>query len=401
MGHRAMRYFLIAGEASGDLHAANLIKGIKECDPEAEFYAYGGELMESAGATMLRYYKDIAYMGVVSVMLHLRTILGAMKRCKKEILSLSPDVVILVDYPGFNLSIAKYVKTHTQIPVYYYIAPKIWAWKENRIKLLRAYVDEIFSILPFEQDYFSKRGVEIHYVGNPTVDEVEEYRQAHAADTAEAFALKNGLDPARRIIALLAGSRKQEINYNLRLMCEAARPFVDKGFQLVVAGAPNLDNEIYSRNIPADMQRNGSVKLVYSQTYALLSFAESALVTSGTATLETAVFKVPQVVCYYIPCGKIVSLLRRCLLKVKFISLVNLIAGKEVVRELVADGMTTDRARAELEAVTLNPQEREKMMEGYARISDILGATGAADHAAKGITKCLRERKQTKGSQKI
>lgn len=391
-----MKYFVIAGEASGDLHAANLIRALREHDGEAEFYAYGGELMEKAGAVMLCYYRDIAYMGVVNVVLHARTILRAMTQCKRHIMDLRPDVVILVDYPGFNLAVAKYVKQNTETPVYYYIPPKIWAWRESRMKLLRRYVDEIFSILPFEAGYYSRRGVKVHYVGNPTVDEVEDFRSTHCADTFEDFATRNGLDPAKKVIALLAGSRKQEINYNLRRMCEATMPYLGKGFQLVVAGAPNIDRSVYSRNIPQNMLRNGDVKMVFGKTYSLLGFAASALVTSGTATLETALFRVPQVVCYYIPMGRIVSLLRKKLLKVKYISLVNLISGNEIVKELVADGMTVENVREELERITLCEKYRSGMLEGYEKLEETLGGTGASARAAKEITEAVQQRLQAK-----
>ena len=389
-----MKYFVIAGEASGDLHATNLINALREHDRDARFYAYGGELMEAAGAKMLRYYRDIAYMGVVSVVMHAGTILRAMARCKKEIMKLRPDVVILVDYPGFNLAIAKYVKTKTSIPVYYYIAPKVWAWKENRIKLLRAYVDEIFSILPFEGDFFKQRGVDIHYVGNPTVDEVEDFMRVHYADSRNDFTMSNGLDPKKRIIAILAGSRKQEINYNLRRMILAAQPFTEKGFQLVVAGAPNIDYNIYMRNIPSGMMENGDVRIVSGKTYGLLQFASCALVTSGTATLETALLRVPQVVCYYIPMGGIVSFLRKILLKVRFISLVNLIAGDEIVKELVADGMTTDNVREALVKIAPGGSCRSRVLRGYEDVIRILGGSGASARAAQEMTLCLQRRKE-------
>lgn len=389
-----MRYFVIAGEASGDLHAANLLKSLKVREPEAEFYAYGGDLMAAAGAKLLRHYRDIAYMGVVSVLMHARTILKAMAGCKRQIAELKPDVVILVDYPGFNLTIAKYVKTHTQIPVFYYIAPKVWAWRESRVKIIKAYVDEVFSILPFETDYFRRRGLNVHYVGNPTADEVAEWRDANCNDTADDFIKRNSLTPGKKIIALLAGSRKQEIDYNLRKMCLAAQPLIEKGFQLVLAGVGDIDEELYLRNIPRDMLERKEVKIVYGQTYALLNFATSALVTSGTATLETALFNVPQVVCYYIPMGKIVSFLRRRFLKVRYISLVNLIAGHEVVKELVADGMSVSAAGEELRNITFDPESRNRMLSGYHEVSAALGTTGAPSRAAKEITDCLQSLKK-------
>ncbi len=376
-----MRYFVIAGEASGDLHASNLIRALRGRDPQAEFYAYGGELMQQAGASMLCYYRDIAYMGVVNVALHAHTILRAMARCKRQIVETAPDVVVLVDYPGFNLSIARFVKKHTSLPVYYYISPKVWAWKESRIKLLRAYVDEIFSILPFETQYFGQRGITVHYAGNPTASEIRAFKEGYS-ETFREFALNNGLDPERRIIALLAGSRKQEIAYNLKRMCMAAQPFVGEGYQLVVAGAPNIDDALYSANIPAEMFARGDVKIVANRTFALLCHACSALVTSGTATLEAALFGVPQVVCYYIPMGKLVSALRRRLLKVPYVSLVNLIAGEEVVRELVADGMRVETCCAELRRITPDGESRDAMLAGYARVSATLGDGDASQRAA-------------------
>lgn len=385
-----MRYFVIAGEASGDLHAANLLRSLREREPGAEFYAYGGDLMAAAGARLLRHYKDIAYMGVVSVALHARTILRAMAQCKRQIAELKPDVVILVDYPGFNLAIAKYVKTHTRIPVFYYIAPKVWAWRESRVKILKAYVDEVFSILPFETEYFSRRGLNVHYVGNPTADEVAEWRGENGSGTADGFIRRNNLAPGKRIIALLAGSRRQEIDYNLRKMCLAARPLAEKGFQLVLAGVGDIGEELYLRNIPRDMLERKEVRIVYGQTYALLNSAASALVTSGTATLETALFGVPQVVCYYIPMGRIVSFLRRRFLKVRYISLVNLIAGREVVRELVAGGMSVAAAAEELRGVTLDPGRRSRMLAGYREVAAALGAAGAPSRAAREITECLQ-----------
>lgn len=387
-----MKYFVIAGEASGDLHAANLVKAIRAHEPDSVFYAYGGDMMAAAGAIMLQHYKDIAYMGFFNVMTHAGVILRAMRRCKRQISELHPDVLLLVDYPGFNLAMAKYAKTHTDIPVFYYISPKIWAWNESRIKLLRAYVDEIFSILPFEVDYFKNRGINVHYVGNPTVDEVESFSLGHLSMTAESFAAQNGMDTSKKIIALLAGSRKQEIGYNLRRMCLAARPMLSKGFTLVVAGAPNIDSETYMSNVPEDMQLDGTVKIVSGKTYELLNVATSALVTSGTATLETALFKVPQAVCYYIPAGRIVSAARKRFLKVKYISLVNLVAEREVVKEFVAGDMNVANVRSELERITLDEDYRARMLLGYDEVSRRLGNAGAPARAAIEILRCMEKR---------
>lgn len=381
---QSLTYFLIAGEASGDLHAANLIAALKKQDPGAKFYAYGGDEMKRAGAELLSNYRDIAYMGFITVAMHSRVILRAMKRCKQQISELRPDVVILVDYPGFNLSIAQYVKRNTNIPVYYYISPKIWAWREGRIKNIRHNVDEMFCILPFEVDFYTRHNYNVHYVGNPTVDEITEYKKLHDNTADKPCAAKT--------IALLAGSRKQEIKDNLNRMCTAAAPFTSKGYRLVVAGAPNLDASEYERYIPEEMLANGSVTVESGKTYDILARADAALVTSGTATLETALFNVPQVVCYYTAAGKFVSFLRRHLLHVPYISLVNLIAGKEVVKELVADGMTVENIRRELSNITENATKRDEMLEGYSLMSRKLGPSGAAAKAAAEILACLQRR---------
>lgn len=379
---RPPRYFLIAGEASGDLHAANLITALRRLNPCAEFYAYGGDKMEQAGAQLLCNYHDIAYMGFVPVLLHSHVILRALRRCKRHIAELRPDVVVLVDYAGFNLKIAAFVKKHTDIPVFYYISPKIWAWREGRIKYIRRYVDEMFCILPFETEFFTQRGYKVHYVGNPTVDEIAAYKEAHARDDVQP-----GSDG--KVIALLSGSRRQEIKDNLHTMCLAAEPFTRTGYKLVVAGAPNLDADVYARHVPAAMLRGGKVEIVCGKTYDILAKASAALVTSGTATLETALFNVPQVVCYYTVAGKLVSFLRRHLLHVPYISLVNLIAGREVVKELVADGMTVENVRRELYNVTCDDGKRNAMLEGYRHMAATLGAPGAAENAAAQINLCL------------
>ena len=325
-----MKYYLIVGEASGDLHASNLMRALQHEDPQAEFRFFGGDLMKAVGGTCVKHYRELAYMGFIPVLLHLRTIFRNMDYCKKDVEAWQPDVLILVDYPGFNLKIAEYIKQHTQIPVYYYISPKIWAWKEYRIKNIKRDVDELFSILPFEVDFFKKHQYPVHYVGNPCVDAVDDFRK-NGQETFSEFIAANGLEN-RPIIALLAGSRRQEIKDNLSRMIEAARSFPQ--YQFVVAGAPGIEPDFYKQYI------DSSTKIVFGQTYRLLQQAEAALVTSGTATLETALFRVPQVVCYYTAAGKLVSFLRRHILKVKYISLVNLIADCEVVTELVADGMT-------------------------------------------------------------
>ena len=382
-----MKYYLIVGEASGDLHASNLMRALKEQDPEASFRFFGGDLMSAVGGTRVKHYKELAYMGFIPVLLHLRTIFKNMDYCKQDIVDWQPDVVILVDYPGFNLKIAEYLKKNTTIPIYYYISPKIWAWKEYRIKNIKRDVDELFSILPFEVDFFKGYQYPIHYVGNPCVDAVEVYRINHAESFGD-FVASNSLSD-KPIVALLAGSRKQEIKDNLPMMLEAAKPFVDK-YQLVLAGAPGIDPAYYQKYVGKDMP----VKIVFGQTYRLLQQAKAALVTSGTATLETALFRVPQTVCYYTPVGKLISFLRRHILRVKYISLVNLVANKEVVRELVADSMTVANVRSELNALLNDEEYRGQMLKEYDRMIKILGPAGASHQAASKMIELLSVRKE-------
>lgn len=378
-----MKYYLIVGEASGDLHASHLMAALKTEDPQAEFRFFGGDLMAAVGGTMVKHYKDLAYMGFIPVLLHLRTIFANMKRCKEDIVAWHPDVVILVDYPGFNLDIAKFVHAKTQIPVYYYISPKIWAWKEYRIKNIKRDVDELFSILPFEVEFFEgKHQYPIHYVGNPTVDEVTAYKEVHPRNFKN-FVSENQLEN-KPVIALLAGSRKQEIKDNLPDMLKAASAFPD--YQLVLAGAPGIAPEYYKKYVG-----QSGVKIIFGQTYRLLQHADAALVTSGTATLETALFRVPQVVCYHTPIGKVISFLRRHILTVKFISLVNLIADREVVKELVADTMTVKNMRDELKNLLENKQYKERMLAEYEYMAERLGPAGAPRHAASEMLKLLKK----------
>ena len=381
-----MKYYLIVGEASGDLHASNLMRALKELDAEASFRFFGGDLMSEVGGTRVKHYKELAYMGFIPVLLHLRTIFKNMDLCKKDIVDWNPDVVILVDYPGFNLKIAEYIKKHTDIPIYYYISPKIWAWKEYRIKNIKRDVDELFSILPFEVDFFKEHQYPIHYVGNPCVDAVDAYQKNHVEPFGE-FVASNSLSD-KPIIALLAGSRKQEIKDNLPMMLEAAKPFVDK-YQLALAGAPGIDPAYYQQYIDSAVP----IKIIFGQTYRLLQQAKAALVTSGTATLETALFRVPQTVCYYTPVGKLISFLRRHILKVKYISLVNLVANKEVVRELVADTMTVANVRSELNALLNDETYRGQMLKEYDRMIKILGPAGASHQAASKMIELLSVRK--------
>ena len=370
-----MRYYLIAGEPSGDLHASRLMKALKVHDPQAEFRYFGGDLMAAEGGTLVKHYRELAYMGFIPVLLHLPTILRNMKMCKEDVKNWHPDVVILVDYPGFNLDIAKFVKAQAICPVYYYIAPKIWAWKEYRIKAIRRDVDELFSILPFEIEFFEqKHHFPIHYVGNPTMNEVEEFLA-----TETPFDIIP--DSSKKIIAILAGSRQQEIKDNLPAMVEVARAYPQ--YQFVVAAAPGIEQTYYDKFV-----KDTDVLVVRNQTYALLRSAHAALVTSGTATLETCLFNVPQVVCYETPLPVVAGWVRRRMLHVKYVSLVNLIANREVVPELVADTFSVENIKSEL-AKILDGNERRKMLDGYAEVRHILSEKNAPDFAAQTIYKLL------------
>ncbi len=370
-----MKYYLIVGEASGDLHASHLMKALLKEDPKAEFRFFGGDMMSAVGGTRVRHYRELAYMGIIAVLLHLRTILRNMAFCKRDIVEWQPDAVILVDYPGFNLKIAKYVHEQTKIPVYYYISPKIWAWKEYRIKEIKRNVDELFSILPFEVPFFEqKHHYPIHYVGNPTAEEVRQFRAVYNV-SGEEFRREHGLDE-RHIIALLAGSRKQEIAGNLPQMIAAARRF--GGYQLVLAAAPGIDAEFYDAFIGGS-----DVHVVRGETYALLSHADTALVTSGTATLETALFRVPQVVCYNTALPKLVGFLRRLVLKVKYVSLVNLIADREVVPELVANTFSEANIAEQLKRLLPDGAARREMLDGYEEVWRKIGEDSPSERTAK------------------
>ncbi len=388
-----MKYYLIAGEASGDLHASHLMKALQQKDPQAEFRFFGGDLMAAVGGTQVKHYRDLAYMGFIPVLLHLPTILRNMKMCKEDICQWQPDVVILVDYPGFNLKIAEYVKSQTNIPVFYYIAPKIWAWKEYRIKNIKRDVDELFSILPFEIDFFEKKHhYPIHYVGNPTAQEVRAFLKGSdngdGSPTGRSVALQSD-DPCRKatvitqnrphnpVIALLAGSRKQEIKDNLPAMIQATRHLADR-YDIVLAGAPSIEREYYEQFLTGS-----SVRLVMNETYPLLSQATAALVTSGTATLETCMFRVPQVVCYETPLPRLIGFLKRHILHVRWVSLVNLIANREVVPELVAETFSIDNIRHELEAILPGGDKRQQMLADYEDVHRRLGESDAPDRAAE------------------
>ena len=396
-----MKYYLIAGEASGDLHASHLMQSLKAQDGEAEFRFFGGDLMATVGGTLVKHYRELAYMGFVPVLLHLRTILRNMEMCKQDIAQWKPDVVILVDYPGFNLKIAKYVHSLRNQPsafspqpspkVYYYISPKIWAWKEYRIKNIKRDVDELFSILPFEVEFFEqKHHYPIHYVGNPTAHEVREFLFANsqkpkAIRNATLCSAENSQKPT---IALLAGSRKQEIKDNLPAMIEATRHLTEK-YDLVLAGAPSIEREYYGQFLTGS-----SVRLVSDETFPLLAKATAALVTSGTATLETCMFRVPQVVCYKTPLPQLIGFLKRHVLSVKYVSLVNLIADREVVKELVAETFSVDNIRRELKAILPGGGKRQQMLDDYDEVHQRLGESHAPDEAARTMIRLLSGNKQ-------
>ena len=379
-----MKYYLIVGEASGDLHASRLMRSLKKYDELAEFRFFGGDLMAAEGGTRVKHYKELAYMGFVPVLLHLGTIFSNMKKCKEDIVAWKPDVVILVDYPGFNLNIAKFLKKNTLIPVYYYISPKIWAWKEWRIKSIKRDVSEMFSILPFEVPFYEqKHKYPVHYVGNPTAQEVAEFRAGYH-QTYEEFCQENNLDSRKPIIALLAGSRLQEIKDNLPAMIEVAERFED--YQMVLAGAPSIEDEYYDKFLEGT-----PVRVVKNKTYQLLSHTTAALVTSGTATLETALFNVPQVVCYETPLPKLIRFAFNHVLKVDYISLVNLVANKEVVPEMFADKFTIDGIANELYKIMPGQPARERMLAEYQEVLRELGSKVAPDEAASIMVDLLRK----------
>jgi lipid-A-disaccharide synthase len=374
-----MKYYLIAGEASGDLHAANLMDELKKEDPQAEFRFVGGDLMQGVGGCLVKHYREIAFMGLVPVLLHLPAILRSMRICREDIRRYHPDVVVLVDYPDFNLKIAKYVKTKLKFPVCYYISPKIWAWKRYRIKDLRRYVDSMYCILPFEEAFYQKLNYPADYVGNPSVDSVARYREVYSCQP-DTFLQDEGLVPHVPVIALLAGSRRQEIKDNLPTMLQVSSAYPD--YQAVIAGAPGIDQAFYD-----SFTQGYRVKVVSGKTYTLLQHSTAALVTSGTATLETALFRVPQVVCYYTPLAKLAGFIFRRFFHTPYISLVNLIAGKEVVQELFADRFSTKAIHEELERLLHDPAYRTRMLGDYDEVIRTLGQSGASRRVARNILK--------------
>lgn len=360
-----MRFYLIAGEASGDLHGSNLIREIKKIIPDAEFRCWGGDLMEKQGATVVKHYRDLAFMGFVEVLMNLRTIFRNLDLCKKDILAYKPDVVILIDYPGFNLRIAEWLHENA-IKCFYYISPQIWAWKESRVKKIRKVVDQMFVILPFEEAFYDKHDYKVHFVGHPLLDVI---------NTSES-------EKREKLIALLPGSRRQEIRSMLPLMLEAVKGF--KGYKIVIAGAPSIPSSFYSEVVDSS-----DVEVLHGRTYELLSKAEAALVTSGTATLEAALFEVPEVVCYR--GNKLSYLIARKLVTIRYISLVNLILDRPAVKELIQDELTVENIRKELNMILNDHGAREKMIRDFKELKTKLGGKGASERAARLMLKYLEK----------
>lgn len=368
-----MKYFIIAGEASGDLHASNLMAALKEQDSQTEFCFLGGDLMAAQGGKMIRHYRDMAFMGFVPVLLHARTILQNIKDCKQAILDFQPDALILVDYPSFNLKMAQFVKENLKnVPVFYYISPKLWAWKEYRLKSIKKYVDKVYSILPFEVDWYKQRDYAVDYVGNPCVDAVA--NRQHKDEPRESFLQRNDL-PDRPILALLAGSRVQEIKSSLPKMLEAASAYPD--YQVVIAGAPSIDKSLYESYL-----KDYSAKIVFGETYELLQQSELAVVTSGTATLETALLRVPQVVVYMISGGWIFHQILNLFIRVENVSLVNLIANKRLVSELLIEDFTVENLKKEISRL-LQKEYRDEVLAGYDQLIETLGDEPVSQKTAR------------------
>jgi lipid-A-disaccharide synthase len=358
-----MKYYIIAGEASGDLHASNLMRELKKRDNSAEFRCWGGDLMTAQGAHLVKHYRDLAFMGFTEVVMNLRTILKNIEICKNDLLEHKPDVLILVDYPGFNLRIADFAKKNG-IKVFYYISPQIWAWKQSRVHKIKKIVDRMFVILPFEKDFYGKFDYNVDFVGHPLLDAVAG-QTLHTSDWK--------ISTSKPIIALLPGSRKQEISTMLPLFLSIKKHYPDH--QFIIAGAPSQGKEFYQTFI-----KDNDVMIVYNQTYQLLKHSEAALVTSGTATLETALFGVPEVVCY--KGGAISYLIARQLIKVKYISLVNLIMDKEIVKELIQNELNEKNLKTELDKL-LETSSRKRLLDDYAILKGKLGGEGASAKAAE------------------
>jgi lipid-A-disaccharide synthase len=369
-----MKYYIIAGEASGDLHASNLMKELKVQDPEADFRFWGGDLMQAHGGQLVKHYRETAFMGFLTVLKNLAKIRANFALCEKDVLDFHPDVLILVDYPGFNLRMAKFAKKHG-LRVHYYISPKIWAWKEGRVKKIKAYVDRMFTIFPFETEFYQKHNYEVSFGGNPLLDAIE--NRPHKEEAFPDFIKRNKLSD-KPIVALLAGSRKQEIERILPVMLQCVDSFPDH--QFVVAAAPSITPEFY-----ASVVGDSRVQFVYAQTYDLLQQSDAAVVTSGTATLETALLRIPQVVCYLTGGGKLLFTIGKRLLKVKYISLVNLVMDKLIVKELIQHTCNKEMITEELHQILFDKEYRSQMLLNYQLLNEKLGGAGASTRFAKMI----------------
>ncbi len=377
-----MRYFLIAGEASGDLHAAALMHELKKVDAQAEFCYMGGDLMQAQGGKLVQHYKNTAFMGFIRVLMNFRKVLKSFEVCKKALNDYNPNVVILIDFPGFNLTMAKFVKRKLHKPVFYYIPPKIWAWKEGRIKQIKKYVDKVFVILPFEPDFYRKHNYEVEYTGNPTAEQIE--KSKFYIPDFEEFIRQNNLS-SKPIIALLPGSRRQEISACLPKMLRAASDF--NQYQIVVSGAPGIEPSFYKPFL-----KETKIPVLYNQTHSLVKHSKIAIVNSGTATLETALLGTPQVVVYHVKFGKLALLAKKLFLKVKFVSLVNLIVGHEVVKELIASDFTVQNLQTEMNKLFDSPENIQIMREGYALLANKLGKMPSAETTARKINSFLTKK---------
>ena len=374
-----MKYYLVAGEASGDLHGSNLMKELKLADANAEFRYFGGDLMQAVGGELVKHYREMAFMGLVNVFLNLKTINRNMKFCKTDLLQFQPDVLILIDYPGFNLRIAEFAKQNN-IKVFYYISPKIWAWKEYRVKKIKQVVDRMFTIFPFETEFYRKHNFEVEYVGNPTLDSIAEFRTK--ALSKKEFFEKNGLDN-RPVVALLAGSRVHEVKHLLPLMVNIAEQFQD--FQFIIAGVTAIDLEVYNKYI-----QNKPLKLIFGQTYDILNNAHTALVASGTASLETALFDVPQTVIYKMEGGWLVDvIMRNFVLKPIAVSLPSIIMNKIIIKEFIQVEMTLRNVKAEMEKLFFDENYRTKILTDYIRLKELMGEPGSSKRAAQKMAELL------------
>ena len=376
-----MRYYIIAGEASGDLHGSNLIKGIREVDPSAQIRCWGGDLMEEAGAELVKHYKEGAIMGFVEVVANLGKLSRNLRDCKEDVLAYNPDVLILIDYPGFNFRIAEFAKKKG-IRTFYYIAPKVWAWKEKRVHRLKKFVDRLFIIFPFEIEYFKKWGIDAIYNGNPLLDSVDNHPSA--TETKEEFCAKTEIDPNRKTIALLAGSRRGEIKYLLPRMIEVAKRY--PRYQFLMACAPSMEKEFYEGIIGKSAS---NIKLLFGQTYSILRNSDAAIINSGTASLEAALIGVPQVVCYG---GNEISYqIAKRVVKLKYISLANLIMDKGLFKELIQHDCTPDKISKELDLLVNDTTYREKMQKDYRDVREVLGGKGASAKVARAMIDELKE----------